>query len=342
MKSQFHITRARRDLQWWIKRIAATGVVVVLLLGALIWFAGRSAKATLVEQHPLPGRLVDVGGYRLHLNCMGQGSPTVILDAGLGSFSIVWKLVQAEVAGTTQVCAYDRAGYGWSELSPHPRTSEIIVEELHRLLEAAGVEKPYLLVGHSFGGMNARLYAHHFPEEVMGVVLVDSMHEEQLNRLPAYQKANVQLVGQFRWLAWLRQVGIVALLPEQIPQQGLPDEVFAQYAAILATSSYFETDSAERQLLETSLAEYRSANIHTLGTIPLVVISRGIGEPMPDLSEAENQQNEELWRQMQVELVALSSNSRHVIAAQSGHNIPIQQPELVSTAIQQMVQASHN
>jgi pimeloyl-ACP methyl ester carboxylesterase len=127
--------------------------------------------------------LVDVGGHQLYINCAGKGSPTVVLESGLDSASEAWNLVQPGVAEFTQVCGYDRAGLGQSEAGPKPRTSQQIADDLSRLLSNAGVRGPYVLVGHSFGGMNVRLYAAQHPQEVAGVVLVDSLHPDSLSRL---------------------------------------------------------------------------------------------------------------------------------------------------------------
>jgi pimeloyl-ACP methyl ester carboxylesterase len=127
--------------------------------------------------------LVDVGGHQLYINCAGKGTPAVVLEAGLNSGSEAWNSFQPGVAEFTRVCSYDRAGVGQSEAGPKPRTSQNIVDDLRRLLSNAGIRGPYVLVGHSFGGMNVRLYAAQYPEEVAGVVLVDSFHPDSLFRL---------------------------------------------------------------------------------------------------------------------------------------------------------------
>src|SRR5215471_14777800 len=129
---------------------------------------------------PPPGKLVDIGGWHLHLNCTGQASaaqPTVILEAGAGSFSVDWSLVQPEASRFARVCTYDRAGMGWSELGPHPRTLHQIVWELHTVLDKSRIRPPYVFVGHSYGGILSRLYALSYPSEVLGMVLVDSGYE---------------------------------------------------------------------------------------------------------------------------------------------------------------------
>jgi pimeloyl-ACP methyl ester carboxylesterase len=327
--------------RWWARRILSGGLVLVIILGGIAFLAGSAARANLARRYPAPGRLVDVGGYKLHINCIGHESPTVIMEAGLNDFSVQWALVQNDVARFARVCVYDRAGFGWSEPSPHPRTSASMVDELHTLLINANVEGPYVLVGHSFGGMTMRLYAHHYPDDVAAIVLVDSAHEAQTIRIPALRQAAAQASGQFRTLAWLSACGILALAPESIPALGLPDLALSQYRAILATTRYFETALAETEGLEQSFAEVRAAEITTLGEVPLVVLSRGLRDPLPTLSQVENQQYEQAWQSMQSELVSLSSNSRQIIAAKSGHYIQLQQPGLVSGAIQEVVEAAH-
>lgn len=329
---------SRHRFRGWLGRILLGGAILLLILGALLAWAGASAKATLAKQVPAPGQLVDVGGYKMHLYCTGQGSPTLLMDAGNNEFSTTWAAVQPELQLLTRVCVYDRAGFGWSESSPFPRTSETMVKELHTLLVNANIKGPYVLVGHSFGGMNMRLYAQRYPAEVVGLVLVDSAHEAQTLRVPALQNAAAPLLDQFRVLALLNSFGLLALSPEDIPSRELPDEALAQYRAILATSRYFETAIAETEALEQSFAEVRAAQITTLGDLPLVVISRGLSDPLPGFSEAEAQQYEEAWQVMQSELVALSTNSRQIIAEQSGHYIQLQQPQRVIEAVKQVVE----
>src|SRR5215216_5553459 len=177
-----------------IRRIgtALLGLVVVLLA---LGVAGAIYQAIATERaeraYPPSGQKVGVGGYSLHINCVGQGSPTVVLDAGSGGFSAHWVRVQREVSDTTRVCAYDRAGMGWSEMGPDPRDAQQITSELHTLLGKAGIEGPYVLVGHSFGGMYVQTYAARYPEEVAGVALVDSSTDpDQFGQRPEAQDSN--------------------------------------------------------------------------------------------------------------------------------------------------------
>src|SRR5215212_3200602 len=165
------------------------GLVVALLVLAVAGAIYQAIATALAERaYPPPGEMVDVGGYSLHVYCVGQGSPTVVLDAGLGEFSAQWVRVQREVSDTTRVCAYDRAGMGWSEMGPDPRDAKQITSELHTLLSKAGIEGPYVLVGHSFGGMYMQTYANRYPEEVAGVALVDSSTDpDQFSHQPEAQ-----------------------------------------------------------------------------------------------------------------------------------------------------------
>ncbi|HWR73601.1 MAG TPA: alpha/beta fold hydrolase, partial [Nitrospirota bacterium] len=182
----------------------------LFVLGIALTVAGVVAKHRLSTQNPPPGRIVDVGGYRLHLNCTGEGSPTVILESGMNEFSLSWALVQPGVAKFTRVCSYDRAGLGWSDPGRAPRTSETIVRELHALLRAAGITGPLVLAGHSFGGMNARLYARRYPNEVAGMVLVDSAHEDQslVDDGRHFRKFHEKLLSILRYASFINKTGV--------------------------------------------------------------------------------------------------------------------------------------
>src|SRR5437016_14256702 len=178
--------RPRRTIRRRLLRFL--GILSLSLVGLLLLALLSQALASAVDaSHYLaPGKLVDIGGYRLHINCTGTGSPTVILDAGLGGTSLDWSKVQPAVARFTRVCSYDRAGYGWSETGPGPRTSQQMVTELHLLLAHAQINGPYILVGHSLGGLNMRLYAYHYPQEVAGMILLDSTSEHQFSQFGTY------------------------------------------------------------------------------------------------------------------------------------------------------------
>jgi pimeloyl-ACP methyl ester carboxylesterase len=160
-------------------------LVVALLALAVVGAIYQAIATERAERaYPPPGEMVDVGGYSLHINCVSQGGPTVVLDAGSGGMSADWVWVQREVSDTTRVCAYDRAGMGWSEMGPEPRDAKQISSELRAQLTKHGIEGPYVLVGHSFGSLYMQTYATRYPDEVAGVVLVESSHPEQFSYRP--------------------------------------------------------------------------------------------------------------------------------------------------------------
>src|ERR687898_2700183 len=183
-------TSSRRFMQW-IGRVLLWLIVALLVLAVVGAIYQAIATERAERAYPPPGEMVDVGGYSLHINCVGQGGPTVLLDAGSGLFSAQWVRVQREVSKTTRVCAYDRAGMGWSEMGPDPRDARQITGELHTLLNNAGIEEPYVLVGHSFGGMYMQTYAARYPDEVAGVALVDSSTgPDQFGQRPGAREGN--------------------------------------------------------------------------------------------------------------------------------------------------------
>ena len=319
-----------------IFRIISIIGLVILLLAVGTVVAGTIAKSNLARKYPAPGQLVDVGGYKMHINCVGQGSPTVILEAGLGDSSLIWTYVQPEIAKTNRVCSYDRAGYGWSDAGPYPRTALNEVQELHTLLANANLTGPFVMVGHSLGGVNVRVYAHQHPDEVAGMVLVDSAHEDQ-TLFPEIQKINEQGLKQLTLLKFLSYSGLMALAPQNIPNPGLPEDVYAQYQAINVSNKNNDTYAAEMTTGKDSFAEVRSLNISSFENMPLIVLSRGRWDPIPFITESESQKSWKIWQEIQSRLVCLSSESKQVIAEQSEHYIHIDQPDLVINAIQEVV-----
>jgi pimeloyl-ACP methyl ester carboxylesterase len=294
---------------------------------------------------PPVGRLVDVGGYRLHLACEGEGGPTVVMEAAIGETRLLWSLVQPGVAKMTRACVYDRAGLGWSDPSPKPRTATVMAEELHALLAAAEVPGPYVLVGHSFGGLLVRRYAARYPREVAGLVLVDSAHEDQYRRAPSEIR---ELLPQLEEQGRQQLEGLKALIVSgsldagmlPIPPQ-LPAAAAETFRALVAASpKHVETLLAEQQAVQAIHAELAAAQITSLGDLPLMVLSHGQPMAMPGLTDAVNQANEQLWQQLRAELAALSTRGRLVVAEGSGHYLQLERPELVIDAIAEVVTAA--
>jgi pimeloyl-ACP methyl ester carboxylesterase len=298
--------------------------IIILLLGAPLLAAARSATPAIGSSSEANGDvagLVDIGaGRRLYLECRGTGSPTVILEAGAGNDADNWDTsglpegslqtaVLPGVASFTRVCAYDRPGTigrdldhrGRSDPAPMPRDARAMVADLHALLTAAAVPGPYVLAGHSFGGLIVRLYAVTYPDEVVGLVLIDAAHEDYYDQLR------------------------VVLTP-------------AQWAAFTQPPARDADQAMERIDVDASASEMREAAAASpLHPMPLIVLTHGrpwdwpAGYPTAAL--------EAVWMPLQEQLAALTPDARLVVAEQSGHFIPGDQPALVTAAIQQVVEA---
>jgi pimeloyl-ACP methyl ester carboxylesterase len=301
------------------------GGAVLLVLGLIV--AGTIyesvAEAADLRAYPPAGQLVDVGGYRLHINCTGTGSPTVVIDAGWGDWSLQWSWIQAEVAKTTHVCTYDRAGMGYSEAGPLPRTAEQFAKELHTLLQQANIAGPYVLAGHSLGGLPVRVFAHAYPTEVAGMVLIDSMSPGQMTPPPTAIKPQTPSPSSGVSLpSLLARIGLVRVLAGPLGLiRDLPPEAKSAFTAFSVTPRSVQAWSDEGTGLQESLAQADA--VKTFGDLPLIVLTAGL-----------NKQTN--WQTMQAELLQLSSNSQQIIV-DSGHNIQIEQPAVAVEAIVKMV-----
>ena len=326
----------------WILRIFIGLLVLIVCL--LLFGAIYQLIATKLDEwrYPAPGKMADIGGYRLHINCTGNGGPTVVLDAGIGCSSLGWSLVQPEIAKFTRVCSYDRAGMGWSDTSSSSRTSKHIVQELHTLLKNAGIPGPYILVGHSFGGMNARLYANMYPNEVAGIVLVDSAHEDQSEKLPK-QFTTVEFNQPL--LLFLNAIGFIRLMVHLLPKNQnakeelpLPTNVKEALATEQCVSKRIKATSAEFALMKDSCTQLRESE-NKLGNKPLTVITAG---NQSDLKKAGSQewvdQFVSAWCDLQKDLATKSTRGKRVVAEKSGHMIIFEQPEIIVDAVREMVE----
>ncbi|SRR6266545_1015660 len=267
----------RNGFLFWTRRVLLG--LLALLAGMAGIGASYQAVATTNDQrtYPPPGQLVDVGGYRLHLYCTGanrNSRPTVILEQGGGGFALNWFLVQPQVANVTRVCAYDRAGLGWSEPGPQPRTGQAIAKDLHTLLHSAGIPTPYVLAGHSYGGLFVRAYAAQYPEDVAGLALLDAAHPNQWTRTPqgqaTYQRDS-QSYERARYAARLGVLRLVAI-PFTTPPSALSAQQQAEYRALTSTTHYEDSVAAESRAIGDTMALVRDKR---LGELPLMVVSAG-------------------------------------------------------------------
>jgi pimeloyl-ACP methyl ester carboxylesterase len=336
------------------------GLTFVSSCTALAMEPVAAQQTSVVPPVAAPGRLVDVGGWRLHLNCTGErraGQPIVVLEAGVGAFSVEWSLVQPGVTALGRVCSYDRAGSGWSEWGPHPRTMQQIVYELHTLLGAAGERPPIVLVGASYGGWLVRWYHLTYPQEVAGVVFVDAGASDPLRLTPDGREVRSSALATGIPIPLVKTSG--PLRPDQIPpaameqiraglraasaraneppRDRLPPEARAmrtwglgQVGHVVAAVNPFEVDE---------LAELRRRTAEQpdlFGDVPVIVITRGRSHDAGPTAAAQ----ETSHRTDHAKLAALSRRGRHVIAEGSGHHVQLEDPALVIRLIGEILVAT--
>ncbi len=288
-------------------------LVVAALSGATYqWLATRNELAAT----PPPGQLVDIGGYRVHLWCTGDGSPAVVLDTGLGGSSSDWGFVQPDVARFTRVCSYDRAGMGYSDAGPSPRTARRIASELAERARS-GIGGPVGLVGASIAGVDVRVFASDHPERAAGLVLVDASHEDQSHEVPR--------------MAWfvplLSTIGALRLLGVSFGQrvESLAPSVRQFARATSFRAAGYQAAADEIIHIRESASEVRRSRRKL--TIPVLVVTGGRGA-------------DEHWRQLQRDQASLSERGCLIIAEQSGHFVAIDQPEVVVDAIRTVVETA--
>jgi pimeloyl-ACP methyl ester carboxylesterase len=329
-----------------------------VLIAMLLFISGVAQQPNRTDAPKPPGRLVDAGGHRLHINCKGTGSPTVVMESGAGDFSFDWDLVHGVAAKNICVCTYDRAGYAWSEPGPTPRTMQQIAAELHTGLLNAKLKGPYVLVGQSLGGLIVRTYASQYPKEVAGIVLVDSSHEDMLISLTDRTTKQENIV-RFRELSRGREIpsiqstiaGPSSKSPQAQPASSAESKLDAPYDKLapslqqvrlwaMSQPTYSVARSSEFDFLPEEMARMysdRSKSKYPLGDIPLIVLTRGTGQT--PVGENSTNKLRESHDRLQADLATLSTNSKQIIARKAGHHIQLDDPELVADAIAQMVDA---
>jgi pimeloyl-ACP methyl ester carboxylesterase len=296
--------------------------------------------------HPEPGADYQVNGHRMHLNCTGAGSPTVVLDSGLGWDSLEWSGIQPALAKSTRVCSYDRAGFGLSDPQPGPRDANHIAGELHALLGEAGVAGPVVLMGHSIAGMYIRAYASHYPEQVAGLVFVDSSTPLQ-NRDPRLNMAQgtglplwasilmmrtVSIAGYPRWKGACAGPGNVAGAGAGLDREAASrigeDLCHVQYKAVQAEFDSFDASGEE--------------TVHTgpYGDLPILVISQDTAKQFSGHTPtAREREFASTWNGMQEKLKELSTRGRRIIAKGSNHDVTLNRPDVIEREVPQFIEA---
>lgn len=296
-----------------------------------------------------PGQLVDVDGHQMHLFCAGEGSPTVLLEAGGGGFSLGFSALQEELSDTTRVCSYDRSGLGWSDQGPEPRTGTQIVSELEALLDIAQEPGPYVLAGHSLGGPLILIFAQQNPQDVAGVVLIDASHPKQEEALAgqfpqidaAYREFEAQReeIGAQVTAGELDVGDMIPLTPPALPLRARE-----QMAALILQPRTWQTFKAEDAAFTQTLAQV--AGEGSLGDIPLVVLVAGLGldGEMPaavqqrfGVTDEDVDRYDAIWRNLQEDYLTLSTNSRLMVAKGSSHYIHYDEEEVVVDAIESLL-----
>jgi pimeloyl-ACP methyl ester carboxylesterase len=308
-------------------------VVTAVVLGGAGVVCQAIASARDRHLYPPPGRLVDVGGHRLHVHVMGglRGRPTVILDAGIASCSAHWAWVQAELAAFTRVVAYDRAGLGWSDPGPRPRDARRSATELRAALRTAGIGGPYVVAGHSFGGLVVRMFADLYPDEVAGMVLVDASHPDQWAHIPAARGG--RLVTWGNWLCGvLARLGLWrALDPAPELADGLPERPAAELRTILSRPAAWAA-SADALAAWDSMTRPQVNGARSLGALPLAV-----------LSVTEQARYAAVLTRLQADLPSLSANSVHQTVQGATHEGLVSRREhaaVMADAIRRVAEAA--
>jgi pimeloyl-ACP methyl ester carboxylesterase len=310
-----------------IIRTAATAAIALGFASAAYQSAGEARDR---RRHPPPGRLVDVGGYRFHIKCVGHGTPPVVICPAIGATVGAWQDVQRRVSQDTTICVYDRAGLGHSDSPRRRRTATCMAEELHGLLHGAGLQPPYVLAGHSMGGLIVRVFASLYLGEVAGLALIDSSHPEQEKRLPRTHLRDYP-GGMLLTVAheWMRPLGL----------RRMARDLGLRSTADVDWSCHRRADSAE--LLQfRAISRVTAALAGELGDLPLAVITSAEFDPKNTPGSRQEHARSRFyagWVPLQKELATLSTNSTHIVANHGGHHLNRDNPELVARVMADLV-----
>ncbi|MBI2748408.1 MAG: alpha/beta hydrolase [Burkholderiales bacterium] len=336
------------------------GRLLVRTMTAMLLFGSGLAVPSVAQEaqkpqvtdpvYTMPSQLVDVGhGRRMNIHCTGSGSPAVILEAGLGADMTTWALVQPKISAKTTACSYDRAGLGYSDASNRPSTVGHMVEDLHALLQAARVPPPYVLVGHSAAGMSIRVFADRYPDEVAGLVSVDSSHENQSTRFWAIGSGSkaqwdASLSDDERCVEYAKK-GLLNGTPEYkkcvsdnfFLRSYFSDAINEAQERVASTVRYQAAGASENRAVFYVSADETRATRKKFGDMPIIALTHSPYPKNKDETQEERDKRTLLWEALHTEIAAMSTRGINVIVPNSGHYIQFDQPQIVVDAVNQAV-----
>jgi pimeloyl-ACP methyl ester carboxylesterase len=330
------LSLSRKSYRMWRKVAERIVLSIVALVATVV--AGSSSFNAIALHHfratnPPPGAIYTVNGHRMHINCTGSGSPTIVLESGLGNDALIWGGVQPELSKTTRVCSYDRAGFGWSEALAAPRDADHIAGELHELLHQANVSGPIVLMGHSIAGIYLRDYASHYPADIAGIVFVDvtTPLADEHPAMKALSSKDPPL-----WISLLlMRAPFIAGFPRLMGQCSLPPPGFTGQVGRLEAEDIchmqFSAMAAERYSFNQS--GHETAHTGPYGALPILILSEDTTMMHLPLSPQQTADVMKIFNQMQEDLKKLSTHSRRIIAKGSGHYVQLMRADLIEKEV---------
>ena len=324
----------------WLKRIGI-GILALLVAAVLIGTAYEmSARHRIAAEFAPPGKLVDIGGRRIHLDCRGAGAPIVVFESGLDMYgSLSWSAVQDQVAQTTRACSYDRAGILWSDRAQGARNGAAVASDLHAALQAAGERGPYVMVGHSLGGPYVMTFARQFGDDVAGIVFVDASHPDQQRRMKEAigQQIEPSMAGP-KLAAAVAWMGVPRLFAGSVGHPQAPARANAAMSAYLPRSLQPMLD--EQAAIDATFSD--AGALRSLGERPLVVLTAAAPMQSADLAalkltSEQGQRLQAVWFELHDEETSWSSHGRQVRLSDSHHYIQFERPDAVIDAVREVV-----
>jgi pimeloyl-ACP methyl ester carboxylesterase len=321
------------------RKIVERAVLSIVILVALTIAGYTAFNAIAVHsfwtRNPAPGKLADVDGYRMYIDCTGSGSPTLILEAGAQNDSTIWNGVQPALSKTTRVCSYDRAGFGWSGARPTTRDADHIAAELHGLLLRSGIAGPIVLMGHSLGGIYIRDYVIHYPADVDGMVFVDSATPFQDKNPVLVRTAKAEGHSGFSPPAWFWNVALIVGVPRLLGMcKGDPgpdatlNKLRAEDICRLRIAAFSEIEDENFHL-----SSQQTLSSSSFGTLPILIFSRDPAKSLPAKPSQAELDRRNAWGQMQDDLKNLSTRSRRITAKNSSHQVMVDRPDLIEKEV---------